>query len=117
MDMNLHAARLGGGVELPETLAFDFPTVRQLRAHVAELIAPAAHPAAPLLASGSRNQFVKLFDLSALPQRETHTIRYFDGFLGARIGPVSSLCFHPSKIMLAVGATDSVLSLFSTPTR
>ena len=49
--------------------------------------------------------------------RETHTIRYFDGFLGARIGPVSALCFHPSKTMLAVGATDSVLSLFGTPSR
>ena len=77
----------------------------------------------PLLASGSRHQFIKLFDLSALRDgsgaaaRETHTIRYFDGFLGARIGPVSALCFHPSKTMLAVGATDSVLSLFGTPSR
>ena len=49
--------------------------------------------------------------------RELSTIRYFDGFLGARIGPVSALCFHPSKTMLAVGATDSVLSLFGTPSR
>ncbi len=87
------------------------------------LSAMALHGHAPLLASGSRHQFIKLFDLSALRDggggaaRETHTIRYFDGFLGARIGPVSALCFHPSKTMLAVGATDSVLSLFGTPSR
>ena len=89
--------------------------------HRSGLSAIALHAAAPLLASGSRNQLVKLFDLSALraggAARETHTIRYFDGFLGARIGPVTSLCFHPSKVMLAVGATDSVISLFGTPLR
>eukprot|EP00964_Phaeocystis_antarctica_P118001 scaffold81828_cov77-Phaeocystis_antarctica.AAC.1 len=42
------AQRLGGNAEaaLPETLVFDYPTVRQLEAHVATLAAPAAAAAA-----------------------------------------------------------------------
>ena len=44
--------------------------------------------------------------------RELHTIRYFDGFLGARIGPVTCLAFHPTKVLLAVGSTDSVVSVY-----
>ena len=37
-----------------------------------------------------------------------------DGFLGARIGPVTTLAFHPTRMLLAVGATDSVLSIYSS---
>eukprot|EP00964_Phaeocystis_antarctica_P018085 scaffold10033_cov63-Phaeocystis_antarctica.AAC.1 len=49
------AQRLGGDAEaaLPETLVFDYPTVRQLEAHVATLAAPAAASAAPVLPSGA----------------------------------------------------------------
>lgn len=46
--------------------------------------------------------------------RELSTIRYFDGFLGARIGPVTCLAFHPKKVLLAVGATDTQLSIYSS---
>ncbi len=45
------------------------------------------------------------------------TIRYHDGFLGQRIGPVSALAFHPHQMLLAAGSTDSIISLFQTDTR
>ena len=84
------------------------------------LSALALHPQAPRLATGSRSQFIKLYDVHSLRAggegggsvRELHTIRYFDGFLGARIGPVTCLAFHPTKVLLAVGATDSVISVY-----
>ena len=43
------AQRLGGDAEaaLPETLVFDYPTVRQLEAHVASLVAPPQTASAP----------------------------------------------------------------------
>ena len=43
------AQRLGGDAEaaLPETLVFDYPTVRQLEAHVASLVAPPPTALAP----------------------------------------------------------------------
>lgn len=62
-------------------------------------------------------------------------IRYHEGFLGQvtycllhilqpekltsrpldiqRIGPVSCLAFHPHKLYLAAGATDSIVSVYS----
>ena len=39
---NRLAARLADTAELPETLIFDFPTLRQLEAHVTTLVAPAS---------------------------------------------------------------------------
>jgi WD40 repeat protein len=109
----------------------------------AGLSALTLHGQAPLLATGSRNQYIKLYDASALKNdggsaREIATIRYFDGFLGARIGPVhggalwrrraakfayeggrlsrqvNALAFHPRKVLLAVGSTDSTVSVYSS---
>ncbi|KAL1519483.1 hypothetical protein AB1Y20_023001 [Prymnesium parvum] len=88
-----------------------------ISAHKSGLSTLTLHPTVPLLASGSRSQFIKLFDVSTLREssqaRELSTIRYFDGFLGARIGPVTTLCFHPQKVLLGVGAIDSVVSMYS----
>ena len=87
--------------------------------HKSSLSALALHPAAPLLASGSRSQFVKTHDLRPLrdgrPPRELSTIRYFDGFLGARIAPIVSLAFHPTRLLLGVGSTDTSVTLYRGP--
>jgi len=70
----------------------------------------AVHDYAPLLAIGSQDQRIKVMNFDG---EEISIIRYHDGFLGQRIGPVSSLCFHPFKIMLAAGATDSIVSIYA----
>ena len=69
-----------------------------------------AHETAPLLASGSHNQFIKFM---ARDGRQLNIIRYHDGFLGQRIGPVSSLAFHPSKLLAAAGSTDSIVGIYA----
>ena len=85
------------------------------------LSALAMHAEAPLVASGSRNQFIKLYDLRKLRHgqgssvRELSTIRYFDGFLGARIAPIVSLAFHPTRLLLGVGSTDTSVTLYRGP--
>ena len=63
------------------------------------------------MASGTSQQQVKVYtnDGQALS-----TIRYHDGFLGQRIGPISSLAFHPHEMLMAVGSTDSLVSIFSS---
>ena len=76
--------------------------MHSITSHRSGLSALVLHPHAPRLASASRNQFIKLFDVHTLRSggdgggggggaRELDTIRYFDGFLGARIGPSLSL--------------------------
>jgi len=73
------------------------------------MTALAVHSSAPVLAVG-QDQRIKVMNFQGDP---LSIIRYHDGFLGQRIGPISSLCFHPYKVMLAAGATDSIVSIYA----
>jgi len=74
------------------------------------MTAMAAHQTCPLLASGSYNQFIKMLTLEG---DTLSVIRYHDGILGQRIGPVATLAFHPCKLVLAAGTTDSLTSIYT----
>ena len=63
------------------------------------------------MAAGSQNQFVKVFNTSG---KELSKICFYDGFLGQRIGAVSSLAFHPHRLFLGVGSTDSIVSIYAS---
>jgi regulatory associated protein of mTOR len=60
---------------------------------------------------GTSLQQVKVFTNEGLP---LSTIKYHDGFLGQRIGPISSLAFHPHQMLMAVGSTDALVSVFTS---
>ncbi|KAG7303144.1 hypothetical protein JYU34_013176 [Plutella xylostella] len=80
----------------------------------APLAAAAVHPRASLLACGSVNQSISLFDLSGAA---LHTIKFHEGFMGARIGPVSCLSFHPLRVAMGVGSKDSTVSVYVSEPR
>ncbi|XP_031551677.1 regulatory-associated protein of mTOR-like [Actinia tenebrosa] len=69
------------------------------------------HHQAKVIASGSANQMIRIYDLEGSSRS---TIRYHDGFMGQRIGPVSCMAFHPHRVHLAAGSTDSFISIYST---
>lgn len=81
------------------------------------------HDYASIAASGSRKPFIELFsfpdtnrqaDGTVNSQFTTlDTIRYHIGFLGQRIGPVTTLSFHKHKLLLASGSADSYISIFA----
>jgi len=71
------------------------------------------HDYAPLFAIGTQDQRVRIMNFNG---DEVSLIRYHDGFLGQRIGPISALSFHPYKLMLAAGATDSIVSIYTGET-
>jgi len=73
------------------------------------MTAMAVHNYAPVFACGSHKQAIKVFDLEG---KELNRIRYHEGFLGQRIGPVSCLAFHPHQSYLAAGAVDAYVALF-----
>jgi len=73
------------------------------------MTALAVHNMAPLLAVG-QEQRIKIMNFNG---DSLSLIRYHDGFLGQRIGPISSLCFHPYGVMLSAGATDSIVSIYA----
>jgi len=73
------------------------------------MTALAVHHYANILAVG-QEQRIKVMNFDG---GNLNLIRYHDGFLGQRIGPVTSLCFHPYKVMLGAGATDSIVSIYA----
>eukprot|EP00252_Welwitschia_mirabilis_P005146 TRINITY_DN15582_c0_g2_i1.p1 TRINITY_DN15582_c0_g2~~TRINITY_DN15582_c0_g2_i1.p1 ORF type:complete len:1293 (+),score=268.23 TRINITY_DN15582_c0_g2_i1:213-3881(+) len=70
----------------------------------------AVHRHAPVIACGSAKQHIKVFSTTGEP---LSAIRYHNSFLVQKIGPVTSLAFHPYNILLAAGATDSMVSIYS----
>ncbi|XP_072168199.1 regulatory-associated protein of mTOR-like [Diadema setosum] len=75
------------------------------------LTSMAVHPHAGIFACGYNSQQINVYNT----QGDTlSTIKYYEGFIGQRIGPVSSLAFHPYKLHLAAGCRDSFLSIYST---
>ncbi|CAH0476322.1 unnamed protein product [Peronospora belbahrii] len=86
-------------------------SVKSLEAHRSPMTALAVHDYAPIFASGSHNQFIKVFRSDG---EQLALIRYHEGFLGERIGPISCLAFHPHRLFLAAGATDSVVAVYSS---
>ncbi|XP_041474406.1 regulatory-associated protein of mTOR-like isoform X2 [Lytechinus variegatus] len=71
----------------------------------------AVHPHAGIFACGYKNQQINVYNTMG---DTLSTIKYYEGFIGQRIGPVSTLAFHPYKLHLAAGCRDSFLSIYST---
>lgn len=82
----------------------------EVEAHKGHLTCMAIHRHAPLVATGSGKQFIKTFSMTG---EQLSMVRYHSSFLGQRIGPVSSLHFHPYDILLAAGASDSIVSVYA----
>ena len=59
----------------------------------------------------SHNQYIKILNTYGAI---LSTIKYHDGFLGQRIGPVSCLTFHPHLPIVASGATDSIIAIYKS---
>lgn len=89
-------------------------TYKTLEVQKSPLTALSVHSCAPIMATGSHAQFIKILTLSG--EQIGNIIKYYDGFLGQRIGPVSSLAFHPHKLLLAASSTDGIVSLYQANT-
>ncbi|XP_036924243.1 regulatory-associated protein of mTOR [Sturnira hondurensis] len=72
------------------------------------------HPQANLIACGSMNQFTAVYSGSG---ELINSIKYYDGFMGQRVGAISCLAFHPYWPHLAVGSNDYCMSVYSVEKR
>ncbi|XP_065109339.1 regulatory-associated protein of mTOR isoform X1 [Paramisgurnus dabryanus] len=72
------------------------------------------HPQASLFACGSMNQFIAVYNSNG---DVISNIKYYDGFMGQRIGAISCLAFHPYWPHLAVGSNDYYMSIYSAEKR
>lgn len=85
-------------------------TYLTINAHRGSLTALAVHRHAPIIASGSAKQIIKVFSLEG---EVLGTIRYYSTFMAQTIGPVSCLTFHPYQVLLAAGAADACVSIYT----
>uniref|UniRef100_A0A5K1VKE3 Regulatory associated protein of MTOR complex 1 n=1 Tax=Callithrix jacchus TaxID=9483 RepID=A0A5K1VKE3_CALJA len=58
------------------------------------------HPQADLIACGSVNQFTAIYNGNG---ELINNIKYYDGFMGQRVGAISCLAFHPHWVSAAGG--------------
>ncbi|XP_066237581.1 regulatory-associated protein of mTOR [Saccopteryx leptura] len=72
------------------------------------------HPQANLIACGSMNQFTAVYSGTG---ELINSIKYYDGFMGQRVGAISCLSFHPYWPHLAVGSNDYYMSVYSVEKR
>jgi regulator-associated protein of mTOR len=81
----------------------------EVEAHRGQLTSLAVHRHAPVIATGSGKQLIRTFSTEG---EKLSMVRFHHRYLPERIGPVSALRFHPYKVLLAAGATDSIVSIY-----
>ena len=87
-------------------------SLRLVRSHArGAMTCLAAHDFAPLLATGSLRQQVRVLTNAG---EDVDDITHHESFGSDRLAPVTCVAFHPTKPLLAVGATDSVVSIYSS---
>ncbi|KAJ5072200.1 regulatory-associated protein of mtor [Anaeramoeba ignava] len=67
------------------------------------------HDYSPLIACGSNNDFIKIFNTNG---ELINTVGYYDSFLSQKLGMVHAVSFHPYQMYLA-STTDSLISVFT----
>ncbi|KAF5190287.1 Regulatory-associated protein of tor, partial [Thalictrum thalictroides] len=103
------SASLAGDIQFLDIRSSTDPYLT-VDAHRGSLTALAIHRHAPVIASGSAKQLIKVFSLEGAP---LGTIRYYPTFMGQKIGSVSCLTFHPYRFLLAAGAADACVSIYA----
>lgn len=68
------------------------------------------HSSTNLVAVSTSDQSVRIFTNDG---NSIANLKYHDGFLAQRLGPIAALAFHPRRLMLSIGSTDGIVSLFS----
>lgn len=93
----LISASVGGDIALADVRMVDSSVLRYHRSSHKDktslLSAFAVHDYSAICASGSPKPFIEIFDHAGTTM---DTIRYHVGFLGQRIGPITTLAFHRS---------------------
>ncbi|KAB1224582.1 Regulatory-associated protein of TOR 1 [Morella rubra] len=102
LDLILQSASQAGDIQFLDTRNHR-DAYLTINAHRGSLTALAIHRHAPIIASGSAKQLIKVFSLEG---EQLGTIRYLHTFMGQKISSVSCLTFHPYQVLLAAGAVD-----------
>lgn len=78
-------------------------------AHRGSLTALAVHRHAPIIASASAKQIIKVFSLDG---DQLGCIRYYSTLMTQKTSSVSCLNFNPYQVLLAAGAADACVTIY-----
>ena len=78
------------------------------------LTALVGHSCAGVIASGSSERAIKLWDMRGV---NIATIQYTNSFLGQRIGAVTALAFHPNSTYLGAGSSAGQSTIYGSERR
>ncbi|KAH7387516.1 hypothetical protein KP509_16G026500 [Ceratopteris richardii] len=109
MDSKILSASTEGALKFYDIRKFSVP-YNEIDTHTSLLTVMAVHRHAPFIATGSAKRIVRVFNMQGV---QLSSIRYHSSFLGHQIGPISALSFHPYKVLLATGDTESNVSIYS----
>ncbi|KAI1301766.1 Regulatory-associated protein of mTOR [Halotydeus destructor] len=73
----------------------------------------AIHPTSDIFACGVSSAIGHSINVFTLDGFAGSVVSHYDGFIGQRIAQVTTLSFHPFKVLLAAGSVDSAVSIFS----
>ncbi|KAK0077123.1 hypothetical protein PV325_004412 [Microctonus aethiopoides] len=79
------------------------------------LTAFTVHPVANIFACGSMNHSISVYNTAG--GHLLNTIKFHEGFMGTRIGPVGCLNFHPYRIILGAGCIDNSITAYASEPR
>ncbi|KEI41870.1 uncharacterized protein L969DRAFT_83722 [Mixia osmundae IAM 14324] len=89
--------------------------LRIVQAHQGGMVCMATHEHAPVFATASEYDVVKVWNMTGT--EPISKFRNSAGLLTQRITGTSSMAFHPHQMLLATGADDGHLNLYSCDTR
>eukprot|EP01100_Stratorugosa_tubuloviscum_P007836 TRINITY_DN3221_c3_g1_i1.p1 TRINITY_DN3221_c3_g1~~TRINITY_DN3221_c3_g1_i1.p1 ORF type:complete len:1304 (-),score=597.25 TRINITY_DN3221_c3_g1_i1:1059-4970(-) len=107
-DYKIFSGTARGQIKIWDIRALHNPCIT-IKGNTTAMTCLTVHDYLPIIANGSQSQKVSFLSYTG---ELLNTVRYHDGFLGQRVGPISCISFHPLKPILAAGATDSILSLY-----
>uniref|UniRef100_A0A7N0VD95 Raptor N-terminal CASPase-like domain-containing protein n=1 Tax=Kalanchoe fedtschenkoi TaxID=63787 RepID=A0A7N0VD95_KALFE len=107
--VKLVSASQAGDVQVID-MRYSKGSYASFEAHKGSLTAFAIHRHAPIIASGSARQLIKVYSLEGdlLGSMQNSPI-----FMPQKTGPISCLAFHPYRMLLAAGTTDPFVSIFA----
>lgn len=84
-------------------------SIQTIEAHSASLEAMAVHEHAPVIATGSSNQFLKVWNSN--DAKNLSVFRFNTGLFN-KIAPITALTFHPHYMILAGAAADGHINFY-----
>jgi len=71
----------------------------------------AFHNYAPIMAAGSQDKYINVMNMWG---DKLNLLKFHEGFMGQRMGPVKCLAFHPYEYKLASAGLDNIVSIYGT---